>query len=96
MLYLITTMPKKPMPKELLEKALVSTKRMIELEKEGVIKFSAVFVEGGGCMIIDVESNEEVSKFVMSLPTVPFCDVEVRALISTEAALENLKKAVET
>ena len=95
MLYLITTMPKKPMPQELLEKALVSTQQMIKLEKEGIIKFSAVFAEGGGCMIIDVESNEEVSKLVMSLPTAPFCDVEVRALISNEAALENLKKATE-
>jgi len=69
---------------------------VVRYREEGKVVFhGGVVGRQAGCMIWDVESNEELQRLLSQLPFWPLMEWEITPLISTEQALESLKQARE-
>lgn len=85
-----------PLPNEEYLKLVVKMlEAIMDLRKEGKVQVHGGFVgRQAGCIIWDVDSNEELQRLVSNLPLWPFMDWEVTPLVSTEQALQSVKSAL--
>jgi muconolactone delta-isomerase len=76
---------------------VASTWEMIkQLENNGkVLAGGAMIGKPGGCVIVDVDSNEELSELLTRLPVAGYMDWEVVPLIPADTALESAKWALQ-
>ena len=86
-----------PMPREQYLGRLASTWELIkQLEGSGKVLAGGAFVgERGGCVIADVESNEELADMLNRLPLSQYLEWEVTPMIPAERALESAKWAMQ-
>ncbi len=67
-----------------------------QLENSGKVVAGGAFVgQRAGCVIADVESNEELADLLNRLPLVAYLEWEVVPLIPAERALESAKWALQ-
>ena len=100
MLYLVITevMDSYPLPPsqwlELVEKNLED---ILKYKEQGKIIVHGGYVgRQAGCIIWNVDSNEELQRLITQLPLWPFMEWEIIPLISTETALESVKQGIES
>ena len=76
---------------------VASTWEMIkQLESNGkVLAGGAMIGKPAGCVIVDVDSNEELSELLTRLPVAGYMDWEVVPLIPADTALESAKWALQ-
>jgi Muconolactone delta-isomerase len=99
MLFLVksefTQLPPFP-PQQIKEIMVQGWERVINYQKQGKILAQGMFAgRKGGCVIWDVESVEELHKFISESHVFPFLETEITPLISIESALESVKLALE-
>jgi muconolactone D-isomerase len=67
-----------------------------QLEQNGKVVAGGAFIgQRAGCVIVDVDSNEELSDMLNRLPLFAHLEWEVTPLISAERALESAKWALQ-
>jgi len=67
-----------------------------QLENNGkVLAGGAMIGQRAGCVIVDVDSNEELSELLTRLPVGGYMDWEVVPLIPADTALESAKWALQ-
>lgn len=100
MLYLVKSELKGayPLPAEewleLVEKGLED---IMKYKKQGKVVMHGAFVgRSAGCIIWDVDSNEELQRLVSQQPWWPFMETEIIPLISTENTLQSVKQVRES
>ena len=76
---------------------VASTWEMIkQLESNGkVLAGGAMIGKPAGCVIVDVDSNEELSELLTRLPVAGYMDWEIVPLIPADTALESAKWALQ-
>lgn len=86
-----------PMPREQFLGMMASTWQVIkQLEGSGKVIAGGAFIgQRAGCVILDVESNEELADLLNRLPLSAYLDWEVVPLISAERALDSAKWALQ-
>lgn len=86
-----------PMPREQFLGMMASTWQVIkQLESSGKVITGGAFIgQRAGCVIVDVESNEELADLLNRLPLSAYLDWEVVPLISADRALESAKWALQ-
>lgn len=86
-----------PLPREQYLGMIASTWQAIkQLENNGkVITGGAYIGQRAGCVIVDVESNEELSDILNRIPLSGYLDWEVVPLIPADRALESAKWALQ-
>lgn len=98
MLYLVKSEAKGayPLPPEQwLELCEKHVEAIMDYKKQGKVVVHGGFVSRkGGCIIYDVDSNEELGRLDSQLPLWPFMETDIIPLISTEQALASLKQAL--
>ncbi len=79
-------------PMQFFEIAMRQLETLIKLKQQGSLVFSAnVAGLKQAIMIVDVPSNEDLEKFMFSLPLFNFVDIQILPLVSTETRLTTLK-----
>lgn len=82
-------------PEQWLELAAKYLESIMEYKKQGKIVAHGGFVgRQAGCIIWDVDSNEELQRLLTQQPLWPFMEWEITPLISTEHALESIKQSL--
>jgi muconolactone delta-isomerase len=67
-----------------------------QLENNGkVLAGGAMIGRRAGCVIVNVDSNEELSDLLVRLPIAGYIDWEIEPLIPAEKALESAKWALQ-
>ncbi len=67
-----------------------------QLENSGkVLAGGAMVGQRAGCVIVDVDSNEDLSELLTRLPVAAYMDWEVVPLIPADTALESAKWALQ-
>jgi len=86
-----------PMPREQFLGMMASTWQVIkQLEGNGKVITGGAFVgQRAGCVIVDVDSNEELADLLNRLPLSAYLDWEVVPLITAERALDSAKWALQ-
>lgn len=86
-----------PMPREKWLGMIASTWQTIkQLEENGKVVAGGAFVgQPAGCVIVDVDSNEELSDLLTRLPAAAYLDWEVVPLIAADRALDSAKWALQ-
>jgi muconolactone delta-isomerase len=86
-----------PMPREQFLGMMASTWQVIkQLESSGkVVAGGAMIGHRAGCVILDVESNEELADLLNRLPLSAYLQWEVVPLITADRALESAKWALQ-
>ena len=86
-----------PMPREQFLGMMASTWQVIkQLENNGkVLAGGAMIGQRAGCVIVDVDSNEELFELLTRLPVAGYMDWEVVPLIPADTALESAKWALQ-
>ena len=86
-----------PMPREQFLGMMASTWQVIkQLEGSGKVVAGGAFVgQRAGCVIVDVDSNEELADLLNRLPLSAYLDWEVVPLISADRALDSAKWALQ-
>jgi muconolactone delta-isomerase len=95
MRFLITSIPKFPVPPELASVLLNAmsdwAKRYTSAKK---IEQIWGFVNGGGGGILDVASHEELNAILTEMPFTPFSETKAEPLIPIEVGLNNFRQAM--
>jgi muconolactone delta-isomerase len=82
-------------PEQWLEIVTNGLETIMNYKKQGKVIVHGAFVgRQAGCIIWDVDSNEELQRSLTQLPFFPFMEWEITPLISTEHTLESLKQSV--
>jgi len=82
-------------PEEWMELVVKGLEDIMKYKKQGKIVVHGAFVgRSAGCIIWDVDSNEELQKLVSQQPWWPFMETEIIPLISTENTLESVKQSL--
>jgi muconolactone delta-isomerase len=86
-----------PLPREQYLGMVASTWELIkQLESNGKVISGGAFVgQRAGCVIVDVDSNEELSDILNRVPLSAYIDWEVVPLIAADRALESAKWALQ-
>ena len=86
-----------PMPREQFLGMMASTWQVIkQLQGNGKVITGGAFVgQRAGCVIVDVESNEELADLLNRLPLSAYLEWEVVPLITADRALESAKWALQ-
>ncbi len=86
-----------PMPREQFLGMMASTWQVIkQLEGSGKVIAGGAFIgQRAGCVIVDVDSNEELADLLNRLPLSAYLDWEVVPLISADRALDSAKWALQ-
>ncbi len=86
-----------PMPREQYLGMIASTWQLIkQLEANGKVLCGGAFVgQRAGCVIVDVDSNEELSDLLNRLPLSAYLEWELVPLIPADRALESAKWALQ-
>ncbi len=86
-----------PMPREQWLGMVASTWQVIkQLENGGKVRAGGAFVgQRGGCVIVDVDSNEELADLMNRLPLFAYLDWEVVPMVPAETALDGAKWALQ-
>ena len=86
-----------PMPREQFLGMMASTWEVIkQLENNGkVLAGGALIGQRAGCVIVDVDSNEELSDILNRLPLSAYLEWEVVPLIPADRALDSAKWALQ-
>jgi len=67
-----------------------------QLENNGkVLAGGAMIGQRAGCVIVDVDSNEELSELLVHLPVASYMNWEIVPLIPADKALESAKWALQ-
>ena len=85
------------MPREQYLGMIASTWQLIkQLEEHGKVLAGGAFIgQRAGCVILDVDSNEELSDLLNRLPLSAYLEWEVVPLIPADRALESAKWALQ-
>ncbi len=84
-------------PEEWLELVEKGLEDIMKYKKQGKVVVHGAFAGGqAGCIIWDVDSNEELHRLVSQQPWWPFMETEIIPLISTENTLESVKQFLES
>lgn len=86
-----------PMPREQWIGRVAATWEVIkQLENNGQVLAGGAFVgQRGGCVIVDVASNEELAELMNRLPVFAHLNWEVVPMIPADKALESAKWALQ-
>lgn len=86
-----------PMPREKWLGMMASTWQTIkQLEENGKVVTGGAFVgKRAGCVIVDVDSNEELADLLNRLPLAAYLDWDVVPLIPADRALDSAKWALQ-
>lgn len=86
-----------PMPREKFLGMMASTWQTIkQLEENGKVITGGAFVgKRAGCVIVDVDSNEELADLLNRLPLAAYLDWDVVPLIAADRALDSAKWALQ-
>lgn len=86
-----------PMPREQYLGMMASTWQVIkQLQGSGKVIAGGAFIgQRAGCVIVDVDSNEELADLLNRLPLSAYLDWEVVPLIAADRALESAKWALQ-
>jgi muconolactone delta-isomerase len=78
---------------QMLDSVVVPSLEMLaKWEREGRIHGGSFAGRGGGCMIIDAASNEELADLLMTLPFWGLQDWKITPLSSNEAAAKRVRE----
>ena len=86
-----------PMPREQVLGMMASTWQVIkQLEGNGKVLAGGAYVgQRAGCVIVDVDSNEELADLLNRLPLSAYLEWEVVPLIPADRALDSAKWALQ-
>ena len=86
-----------PMPREQFLGMMASTWQVIkQLESNGKVLAGGAYVgQRAGCVIVDVDSNEELADLLNRLPLSAYLEWEVVPLIPADRALDSAKWALQ-
>ena len=95
MRFLVTTLPRHPIPPEVALGLVQAMKAFAERYKDKTEQNWAFAGIAGGGAILNVDSHEELDKIMGEFPFGPFSKVEIRALADLSISLDNATRQLE-